>query len=280
VAQEIRNRWGNVTPHRLMPGQVLKLLDDWRAHYAPGSVWIHRNTLKRMFTFIDRTHRTYLAEMVLKIPAPAQRHITATTQEVSTLLTLAPIWLRALILFARGMGMRRGEILDLRPKHFDETTQGLNFPRKLGGTSGLPVPPALQALIRFAAEQDPNERILLTLGMRVPTEHPQRQQGKSSPDLRQRAAMHNYVTHHWNKLLKKAGITRQLHIHDLRHTAATEAFGHTRDLRTVQQRLGHRSMSSTLRYIAPLATAELRAALGTLNHEWLYRAKPQTEIKQ
>jgi integrase len=43
---------------------------------------------------------------------------------------------------------------------------------------------------------------------------------------------------------------RELHIHDLRRTAAEEVWDATRDVRMVQAQLGHRSPLTTIRYLA------------------------------
>ena len=105
IATEIQNRWGHFPPHKIMPGQVEKFVSDLRDTYAPSSVYLHRHTLKTILTFVDRTHRTYLAEMVPRVPPAPQRHVIATEDEVKSLLVHATTWQRAMILFARGMAM-------------------------------------------------------------------------------------------------------------------------------------------------------------------------------
>jgi integrase len=281
VAREIGVRWKNIPPERLMPGQIADLINEWKNQgYARGTVSSRRDSLKRILRFLDRTHRTYLADSVPKVPPGDQRHRTATQEEVSKLLAHASTWMRCLIYFARILGMRRGEILDLTPAEFDHQTHGLNFPRKMGGTSGLPVPPHLEKLILFAGEQDAHERVLVTLGFQIPGSRPHLHRAKVPDQLRLRRAMYAAITYEWNKLRKKAGVGADLRIHDLRHTAATEAFAETGDLRTAQQLLGHRSLSSTIRYLAPLRTQELREQLANLNHAWLYKAKVATQMKQ
>jgi integrase len=280
IAREMRLRWRDILPEKLLPAEIISLVDEWKETYARSTVVGRRDTLKRLLTFIDRTHRTYLAESVPRVPPGDQRHVTATNEEISKLLAIAPTWMRALILFARVLGLRRGEIIDLTPRNFDQQTKGLNFIRKGGGTSGLPVPPELERIISFAGERDTNERVLVTLGMRWPSERTSRHVKQQTQEARERSAANNIVSNSWTSLKKRAGVNPDLHIHDLRHTAATEAFTETKDLRTVQQLLGHRSLSSTMRYLAPLKTEELREQLKELNHAWLYRARPATELKQ
>ena len=51
------------------------------------------------------------------------------------------------------------------------------------------------------------------------------------------------------RLAKKAGITKRVHCHGLRHTGASELASEGVDLITIQQQLGHSSASTTDRYL-------------------------------
>lgn len=75
----------------------------------------------------------------------------------------------------------------------------------------------------------------------------------------------------WRKLKKKIGMRPELRMHDLRRTLATKAYRETKDLITTQQLLGHKSLSSTLRYIAPFDAPKLQPlleALKTPERKW------------
>jgi site-specific recombinase XerD len=51
------------------------------------------------------------------------------------------------------------------------------------------------------------------------------------------------------RLARKAGITKRVHAHGLRHTGASELAAEGVDLITIQQQLGHSSASTTDRYL-------------------------------
>ena len=187
--------------------------------------------------------------------------------------------MKAIIYFARGLGMRRAEITNLTPANFNPETAGLNFKRKQGGSSNLPVPPQLQNLINFAASIDPYERIVFTLGLPRSKRSP-KSIGDGRDKEHEEDAMNSLITDYWQRLVKKAGVNPELHIHDLRHSVATEVFNLTKDIRTAQQLLGHASMHSTMRYIAPIGDEKIREQLANLNHEWLFKLKPNTTVKQ
>ena len=47
---------------------------------------------------------------------------------------------------------------------------------------------------------------------------------------------------------RKAGITKDVHPHTLRHTFATDLYRNTRNIRLVQKALGHSDLSTTMVY--------------------------------
>ena len=48
---------------------------------------------------------------------------------------------------------------------------------------------------------------------------------------------------------RKAGVTRRVHVHGLRHTGANQLFEEGMDLRIIQKQLGHSSLAVTDRYL-------------------------------
>lgn len=67
----------------------------------------------------------------------------------------------------------------------------------------------------------------------------------------------------WKNCLKSAGIGRNLRLHDLRHTFGTLAYKRSRDLRAVQELLGHASPQTTQIY-THIDREDLRRIVETL----------------
>ncbi|MGA6985763.1 MAG: tyrosine-type recombinase/integrase [Terriglobales bacterium] len=117
--------------------------------------------------------------------------------------------------------------------NYHPATRALRFTTKGNTHQTLPVTAAIAATITsLPANSDPNTPIVKLL-------HTGRKMG-NNPRLTKR----------WNKLKKKLGIRAELRIHDLRRTVAEDIWEATHDLRPVQAQLGHRSISTTAKYLA------------------------------
>jgi integrase len=81
------------------------------------------------------------------------------------------------------------------------------------------------------------------------------------------------VTSAWLTLKKKAGVNTGLWIHDLRRTLAVSLYEVSKDLRVVEQMLGHQSLTSTVRYLEHRDPGKLKPYLDAIH-------KPTTGVIQ
>lgn len=222
-----------------------------------------RSSLKKFILFLDRTFHTDLALLVPKVSLPSQRSLTANPDEFDRVLALCPLWMRTFLLFCRTMGLRHGEALSITPANYNPESRTLNFKRKMGGTSNLPVPPPLHQMIEIARDMNPHDSVLHSLGLKA-----RKTPGQTIGKI-------------WRAAKKKAGANPNLHIHDLRRTIATELYSASKDLRAVQTLLGHRSLNSTILYIAPMDPDKLRSLLDDLHPlQNLHNMKPASDKPQ
>lgn len=227
------------------------------------TIYQRRASLKRFLQYIDHVFHTEHAHDVPKVARPSQRTLIAQEDELRRILDVVPLWMKTFILLCRLMGLRHGEAAEMTPAHYNPADHTFAFKRKMGGTSHIPVPVELQGAIELARSMDPHESILVSLGMKK-TNRP-----------------HDLIGRRWRQAIRKAKANPNLHMHDLRRTIATELYSHTKDLRAVQTLLGHRSLSSTILYIAPMDPDKLRTLMEEIKPVYnLSTMKPPTETPQ
>ena len=132
--------WKTITLHTLNIGHIRILIDSWRQHLSPMTVYQRRASLKRFLQYVDHTFHTDHALNVPKLARPSQRTLIAQEDELRRILDVAPLWLKAFILLCRLMGLRHGEAAAMTPAHYNPADRTLAFKRKMGGTSHIPVP--------------------------------------------------------------------------------------------------------------------------------------------
>ena len=76
---------------------------------------------------------------------------------------------------------------------------------------------------------------------------------------------HAFIRARLKEGLAKAGLDTSLTTHSLRHSYATHLLEAGEDIQTVQQRLGHKSVSTTMIYLH-LAKVEKRQAICLISH--------------
>ena len=142
-------------------------------------------------------------------------------------------------------GMRRGEQFGLRWSNVNFQTQTITIPRsKHGETRHIPMNDTVQTILR-------------NLPSRMKSEWVFPSQTSETPKNAQ-----NFINRVFMPALNKAGI-ENFRWHDLRHTFASRLVMSGEDLRTVQELMGHKTITMTLRY-AHLSPGHLMKAVQRL----------------
>ena len=152
-----------------------------------------------------------------------------------------------IVMCALNTGMRRGEILTLR---WDQIRNGFIYLQKTKTNEAreIPVNDTLANLFKqIRAEQGLTSKCVFTY-----------QAGKKSP-----VSTIQRVDRAFKAALKNAGITN-FKFHDLRHTFASHLMMRGASLQDVQEILGHKTMTMTLRY-AHLSQEHKKKAVNLLN---------------
>jgi integrase/recombinase XerD len=240
VASHIIASWDYKTPEALSPADIYTQLHTWDGVLSTHTAYGYSKGLRRFLRFVDEQTHTHLAKLVPRRSQPQPRSILCTDDELAAILEHAPLWLRIFITLTRELGMRHKEALTLTAAAYNPETRALDFPRKGQGSSSIPCPPDIAAAIQLCATHSPATPIVRALGG-----------PKHESNVRDA----------WDLAKRRAGVIRNIRIHDLRRTLATRIYDKTGDLRSVQQILGHRHLNTTLLYLAPVERNRVAAAL-------------------
>jgi integrase len=229
------------------------IVAGWRKNLRPSSAYLYRGKLNEALRMLETFGAPHLRAP--KLPRPSNRATVATGNELARLLTAAQPHLRLFILLYLQCGLRFSETIAVTPRTWDRENHTVTIPVKGGRIRTAQVTPDAEILFASAINPDPDESFITAL------------RGKRMTPSALRMM--------WNKLRKRCGVNPDLQAHDLRRTAATILYNTTKDLRIAQQLLGHKSLASTLSYLAPLAPDEARRYAELLRFDNFH-----TEVKQ
>jgi integrase len=221
------------------------------------SAWTVRNELTVLRHLLRLAHRkrNYLDRVPdIELPkAPRGRTRYLNEGEIKKLLAACAEFrnkhLGLIVTLAINTGMRKSEILNLRWERIDMRADlGFNaritlYDTKNGDARGVPLNRAAIAALA-TLEPVPEKRVGSVF---------KRKNGEDWGQIRTA----------FEKAIDRAGLS-DFRFHDLRHTAASHLAMRGRALREIQEVLGHRSFSMTLRY-AHLSSAHLLTAVESLD---------------
>lgn len=193
--------------------------------------------MRRILRFLWEHHGAQkLDHYVRRYPGVRPRNVTVTDDERAQLLTAAPDYLRLLILLCSDLAIRSGTALNLGPGHYDSQRRTLTFTTKMGERLSLPTTAEIETMLDSCDMRSADSFV--------------RQLWRHHPRVSRRAPLTaNALRIAFHRLRLRVGITRSLHLHDLRRTTAVAIYKHTGDLRDAQALLGHRSLAATLHYL-------------------------------
>jgi integrase/recombinase XerD len=200
------------------------------------------------FFYAKTLKRTFLLQDI-PFPRSEQRlPLILSPEEVTQILT-APSHLksRALLMTIYAAGLRRSEVAGLRVRDIDSARMTITVHQGKGRKDRVVMlsPVLLETLRQYWRQHKPKEWLF-------PGDNPG--QPISGNDIFM--VFHNAV--------RRAGITKKVSPHSLRHCFATHLLESGTDLRTIQILLGHRSLKTTARYLH-ISQHQVRATASPLD---------------
>jgi len=236
VAKEAAREFGHLAPAQITPLLVGALVASWKKRLAHNTVSNYTGKLQQ---FLGVLHN-FGAPLIHtpKVAPERPRTTVATGDELARLFASPPAWMRLYLLFYFQCGMRRAETLRVTPRSWNREHHTAIIQVKGGGLRTALLTPEAEALMEGCGNQDPDTSFIDALHGRHIT-----------PAGLNKA---------WQRHRDLCGVNPHVHAHDLRRTAATIVHHATHDLRAAQQLLGHKNLTSTLSYLAPMAPEDAR----------------------
>ena len=227
---------------RLEPAQVAA----WQCHIA----WQRPRSRKALYSTLSAFCRWMVAEGLAerdptvglgRVREPVALPRALSPAQLARLVAVLPdTRARAIVALQGRLGLRCAEVANLTVEDWDRATNTLLVNGKFDNQRRLPVP-------------DDVARVL-----------------EQHLDGRASGPMIGYSPHHISKQVSRwmtsAGVKSAprdgFSAHALRHTAASDLYAMTRDVRLAQRLLGHANIATTDRYLRPGDLDELRRGLG------------------
>jgi integrase/recombinase XerD len=241
------------SPDRLGPEHVrqyqLHLVQECKLH--PKTVRVQIAALR--FLFLKTLKRRYHRD---DLPMPkSPRHNLPTVlsrEEVAKLIDSASNTRhRAILMTLYSTGMRRAELCRLRPEDIDKQRMVIHIRQGKGGKDrDVPLSPKLLDQLRAHYR---------SLKRKTGWLFPSIQARRLNQPITAKA-----VWHACRQATRRAGITKAVHPHTLRHSYATHLLEAGADLCTIQVLLGHAEVRDTALYVH-LSTRHLTAVANPLD---------------
>jgi site-specific recombinase XerD len=208
-----------------------------------GASICNRNRIMTGVRFLFRVtlRRHDLAAEIFHLKAPQKVPVVMSQDEIKRLLAMAAnIKVRAMLSLAYGCGLRAGEVVRLRVGDLDSAQKIIRIVQAKGRKDrNVMLPADILGLLRLWWKERPRHQDRDV----APTERwlfPGRNPGRPLT-TRQFARL-------FQETVKKAGITKPVSLHSLRHSFATHLLERGVDIRVIQALLGHDKLETTARY--------------------------------
>jgi len=208
-----------------------------------GASICNRNRIMTGLRFLFRVtlRRHDLAAEIFHLKAPQKVPVVMSQDEIKRLLAMAAnIKVRAMLSLAYGCGLRAGEVVRLKAGDLDSAQNIIRIVQAKGRKDrNVMLPADILGLLRLWWKERPRHQDRDV----APPERwlfPGRNPGRPLT-TRQFARL-------FQETVNKAGITKPVSLHSLRHSFATHLLERGVDIRVIQALLGHDKLETTARY--------------------------------
>jgi len=213
---------------------------------------IHGQISAIRFLYVKTLKRNYRGEDLPLPKTPRRLPIILSQEEVARLIeSAASLRHRTILMALYATGMRRSELCHLRTEDIDRERMVIHIRHGKGEDRDVPLSPKLLEQFRVywrSLKRKPATWLF-----------PSRQLKRADEPIQDKT-----IWHACREAAQRAGITKAVHPHTLRHSFATHLLEAGADLRTIQLLLGHAELRDPAIYLH-LSTRHLRATTNPLD---------------
>jgi len=261
-------RFGTVSLRRISPAMIQTWVNDVTAGgLSPRSVVKYHALLHKIFAraVIDRAiainpaSHTALPKVVVK---PKQ---IITAAQFDKILLQLPARYQMMVLLAIETGLRWGELIALRPCDIDMTTHIVLVRRTIGEVAKKHSPTGQRIYLKDHPKDDEQRSVQIDAATCQQLQEHTRDNDIDDNGLLFTSSTgtalsrNNFRTKFWNPAVDAAKIQQNVTFHNLRAAHASWLLAGGADIIVVQERLGHRRITTTQQYTGTLPDAGDRA---------------------
>jgi integrase len=211
------------------------------------------------FNPCDAVETPKVVNQPLRIPTPS---------EFEAVLAELPARYQALVLVDIETGLRWGELIALRPRHIDFLRRSIRVEQVVVEVPKRRSPTGERMIVKDYPKDDEPRTLRVTEGLLQSLATVIDRLDLSPEDLIFPStgkkgggplSRNTFRTKIWLPALKRSGIGYHLRMHDLRHAHASWSLAGGADIKAVMERMGHRQLSTTQRYLHTLPDSDDRA---------------------
>ena len=261
-------RFGTVSLRRISPAMIQTWVNDVTAGgLSPRSVVKYHALLHKIFAraVIDRAiainpaSHTALPKVVVK---PKQ---IITAAQFDKILLQLPARYQMMVLLAIETGLRWGELIALRPCDIDMTTHIVLVRRTIGEVAKKHSPTGQRIYLKDHPKDDEQRSVQIDAATCQQLQEHTRDNDIDDDGLLFTSSTgtalsrNNFRTKFWTPAVNAAKIQQNVTFHNLRAAHASWLLAGGADIIVVQERLGHRRITTTQQYTGTLPDAGDRA---------------------
>ena len=260
-------RFGEISMRRIGPPMIQAWVNEAAGGLSARSVVKYHALLHKIFSraVTDRVVQTNPCSHTALPKVVRQPKRIVTVEQFDAILSGIPARYRTMVLLAIETGLRWGELIALRPCDINLKTGEITVRRVIGEVARKNSPTGERMYVKDYPKDDEQRTVHIEKATCRQLREHLVEYGVRDTDLLFTSkagtpiSRNNFRTKYWAPAVKTANVEQKVTFHNLRAAHASWLLAGGADIVVVQERLGHRQITTTQQYLGALPDAGERA---------------------